>query len=343
MATGTGLDAQLGFAAESTVGTAVTVTKFVEFNSESLAWTPSFVEPTGLRVGRKFKRVNRLVQSRKTVEGSFDFEWPTKGAGLLIAHALGSTGTPVQIAATSAYKQIHTPGGLVGKGLTIQVGRPEPSGTVRAHTYSGCKITSWEFKLSDSEIATFSFEVDGWDESTATALATASFPTGAEVYNFQQAVLKLGGTASTASGEMSISGGTAVTTVITEISIKGENPLATERYGIGNAGVKREQLENDYPTITGSLTAEFNKAELYDLIKNNTTTAVELTLTGSAIPSGGGNNNTLSFIMPAVKLKEAAPSVEGPDVVQMSTSFEAYDDETNAPLQIKIVSSDTSL
>jgi hypothetical protein len=277
------------------------------------------------------------------VEGGFEFEWPTKGAGLLVAHMLGSSAVPVVIAASSAYKQVHTPGGLVGKGLTIQVGRPEPSGTVRAHTYAGCKITSWEFKLSDSEIATFALEVDGWDESTATALATASYPTGAEVFNFQQAVLKLGGTASTASGEMSVADGTAVTTVIKEISIKGENPLATERYGIGNAGVKREQLENDIPTITGSLTAEFNRTELYDLMKNNTTVAVELTLTGSAIPSGSGNNNLLSFIMPACKLKEAAPSVEGPDVVQMTTSFEAYDDEVNAPIQIKIVSADTSL
>ncbi|MFI6296705.1 phage tail tube protein [Nonomuraea sp. NPDC050790] len=343
MATGTGLDAQLGFAAESTVGTPVTVTKFPEFNSESLAWTPTFVEPTGLRVGRKFKRVSRLVQSRKTVEGSFELEWPTKGAGLLIAHALGSSGLPTQIAATTAYRQIHTPGGLVGKGLTIQVGRPEPSGTVRAHTYTGCKITGWEFKLSDSEIATFSFDVDGWDESTATALATASFVSGAEVYNFQQAVLKLGGTPATASGEMTVTGGTAVSTVIKEISIKGENPLATERYGIGNAGIKREQLENDYPTITGSLTAEFSKAEFYDLIKNNTTFALDLALTGSAISGGGGANFLLSFIMPACKLKEAAPTVEGPDVVQMSTSFEAYDNEVDAPLQIKIVSTDTAL
>jgi hypothetical protein len=343
VATGTGLDAQLGFAAESTVGTAVTVTKFVEFNSESIAWKPTFVEPTGLRVGRKFKRAGRLVQSRKTVEGSVELEWPTKGIGLLVAHMLGSSGVPAQIVSTSAYKQIHIPGGLVGKGLTIQVGRPEPSGTVRAHTYAGCKITGWEFKLSDSDIATLSLDVDGWDESTATALATASFVTGAEVWNFQQAVLKLGGTASTASGEMSITGGTQVTTVVKEISIKGDNPLATERYGIGNAGIKREQLENDTPTITGSLTAEFNKAELYDVLKANTTTAIELTLTGSAIPTGGGNNNTLSFIMPACKIKEAAPTVDGPDVVQMTTSFEAYDDETNAPIQIKIVSAETAL
>lgn len=342
MATGTGLDAQIGFVAETTVGTAVTVTRFLEFNSESIAWKPTFVEPTGLRVGRKFKRASRLIQSRKTVDGSIEMEWATRGMGLLASHMIGSTGTATQISTTSAYQQIHTPGGFVGKGLTIQVGRPEPSGTVRPHTYTGCKFTGWEFKLSDSEIATLSVEVDGWDESTATALATASF-TSSEVWNFQQAVLKLGGTASTTSGEMSVSGGTAVTTVIREISIKGENPLATERFGIGNAGIKREQLENDTPTIMGSLTAEFNRTELYDLMKNNTTTAIELTLTGSAIPSGGGNTNLLSFIMPACKLKEAAPTVDGPDIVQMTTAFEAYDDETNAPLQIKIVSADTAI
>lgn len=343
MATGTGLDAQVGFAAESTVGTPVTVTKFVEFNSEKLAWTPTFVEPTGLRVGRKYKRASRLVQSRKTVGGSLELEWPTKGIGLLVAHMLGSTGVPVQIAATSAYKQIHIPSGLVGKGLTIQVGRPEPSGTVRPHTYTGCKIKSWEFKLSDSSIATLSLEIDGWDESTATALAVASFPASAEVWNFQQAILKLGGTPATSSGELAVTSGVAVTTVIKEISIKGENPLATERYGIGNGGVKREQLENDTPTITGSFSAEFNRVELYDLMKANTTFAVDLAMTGSAIPSGGGNNNLLSFIAPACKIKAAAPAVDGPDVVQMTTEFEAYDNEVDAPLQIKIVSADTTL
>lgn len=341
MATGTGLDAQLGFAAESVVGTPTVVTKFAEFNSESLAWIPSFVEPAGLRVGRKFKRASRLVQSRKTVEGSLEMEWATKGMGLLVAHALGSTAVPVQIAATTAYKQVHTPGGLVGKGLTVQVGRPEPSGTVRPHTYTGCKITSWEFKLSNDGTLMLSLEVDGWDESTATALAAASFPAGAEVFNFQQGVLKLGGTPSTSSGEMSVAGGTAVTTVVTEISIKGENPLATERYGIGQSGVKREQLENDFPTITGSLSAEFNRTELYDLLKNNTTTALEFTMTGSLIASG--NFFLISFIMPAVKIKAAAPTVDGPDIVQMTTEFEAYDNEVDAPIQIKLVSTDTSL
>ncbi|MEV3980803.1 phage tail tube protein [Nonomuraea sp. NPDC049758] len=344
MATGSGLDAQVGFAAETVVGTAVTPTKFVEFQKESLAWKPTFVEPTGLRAGRKFKRAGRLVQSRRTVEGSLEIEWPTRGIGLLVAHMLGSSAVPSQIAATSAYKQIHVPGGFLGKSLTFQVGRPEPSsGVVRPHTYSGCKIKSWEFKLASDNVATLSLEIDGWDESTVTALATATYPAGAELFPFQAGTLKLGGIPATTGGELSVTDGVAVATVITELSIKGETPMATERYGIGQSGTKREQLENDFPTITGSLSAEFNRAELYDLMKNNTTFAFDFAMTGSPIPSGSGNNNFLSFIAPACKLKEAAPSVEGPDLVKMTSAFEAYDNEIDAPLQIKIVSADTAL
>ncbi|WP_219512722.1 phage tail tube protein [Nonomuraea ceibae] len=343
MATGSGLDAQIGFAAETVVGTPVTPTRFLEFNTEGLAWKPTFVEPAGLRAGRKYKRASRLVQARKTVEGSVELDWPTKGIGLIVAHMLGSAAVPQQILATSAYSQIHTPGGFVGKSLTVQVGRPEPSGVVRPHTYSGCKIISWEIKLANNGVATLSLEVDGWDEATATALATASYVPGSEVYSFQQGTLKLGGTATTTAGEMSVAGGTAVATVITELSIKGETPMARERYGIGQSGVKREQLENDIPKITGSLSAEFARDELYMLMKDNTTFALEFALTGSPITDGGGNNFSVSVIVPACKLKEAAPNVGGPDIVQMSSAWEGYDDEVNAPFQIKIVSDDTTL
>jgi hypothetical protein len=343
MATGTGLDAQIGFAAETTVGTPVTVTRFLEFNSESIAYVPTYVDPVGLRVGRKFKRASRVVQSRRTVEGGFELEWPNKGGGLLVAHALGSTATATQISTSGAYAQLHVPGGLVGKGLTVQVGRPEPSGTVRPHTYAGCKITSWEFKLANDGVLTFSAEVDGWDEATATALASASFASSTELFDFRQATLKLGGTPATSSGELAVTSGVAVAAVITELSIKGDNPLATERYGVGQSGTKKEQLENDFPTITGSLTAEFARDELYLLMKNNTTFAFDFAMVGSAIPAGGGNNFSISIIMPACKIKTAAPSVGGPDIVSMSTEFEAYDNAVDAPIQVKIVSSDTSI
>lgn len=343
MTTGTGLDAQLGLKLESTYGTAVTVDKFYEFNEESLAFEPTWLEPSALRVGTKYKREGRVVQSRTGVNGSVSLEHSTRGMGTIWKWLLASgVTTPTQIAATTAYSQIHTPGDYMGKSMTVQVGRPEPGGTVRAHTFAGCKATSWEFSVSDNEYAMLSFDVDGKSEATDTALATASYTSGASVFNFAQAsTFKLGGTASTTSGETSVASGTAVTAVVRGITIRGENPMATERYGLGNSGLKNEPLENAIPTITGSMEAEWDKATFYDAFKANTTTAVELMFVGDEIASTG-SYNTLSIILPAVKFKASPFQVGGPDVVSGSLDFEAYSDETNPVIQVKLISEDSA-
>jgi hypothetical protein len=342
MATGTGLDAQLMVGAETAWGTAVTPDHTFEFNDEGLKLDPTFLEPTGLRVGTKYKRASRVSISRKSVSGDITLEHATKGMGLLWKHALASSATPTALT-SPAYEQVHTPGDFRGKGLTIQVGRPEPStGTVRPFTYTGCKVSQWELSVSDNAIPTLKLTFDGRSEDTATALAAPSYISGSKVFSFANATLKLGGTASTTSGKTSVTGNTAVATVVTEVSVQGAAPMAADRFGIGNAGLKSEQLENDTPTITGSLTAEFNKAELYDLFTNNTTTALVLTLTGDAI-GASGSSDTLEVILPAVKLKGASPNVGGPDIVSMSTDFEAYSDESNPPIQVRIVSADATL
>jgi len=341
MATGTGIDAQIGFGAESTWSTGVTPTRFIEFNTENLKRDPTFLEPTGLRVGTKYKRASRVRVSRQSVSGDVEFEHATKGMGLLWKYALASSVSTPTVISGSAYKQIHTPGDFRGLGLTVQVGRPEPStGTVRPFTYAGCKVGGWEFSLKDNAIPTLKLSLDGRSESTATALATASYLTGATVFDFSQATLKLGGTATTASGETTIASGVAVTTIITDFTLTGKAPMKVDRFGLGNAGLKGEQLENATPTITGKLSAEFNKTELYDVFVANATTALQLDLTGAVI--SGGNNFLLSFILPAIKLKAAPPNVDGPDVVGMSTDFEVYSDETNPVIQVKIVSDESS-
>ncbi|MEV7684466.1 phage tail tube protein [Streptomyces bungoensis] len=343
MATGSGLDAQLMVGAESTWGTAVTPTNTYEFNDESLKLDPTYLEPTGLRVGTKYKRASRVSISHKSVSGDITLEHSTKGMGLLWKHCLASAVTTPTTLTSPATEQVHTPGDFRGKGLTVQVGRPEPSsGTVKAFTYAGCKVSQWELNVSDNAIPTLKVTFDGRSQSTSTALAAASYTSGAKVFSFANATLSLGGTAATASGKTTVTGGTAVATVVTEVSIQGAAPMASDRFGIGNGGLKSEQLENDTPTITGSLNAEFNKAELYDHFTNNDTLPMVLTLTGDPI-GASGSSDTLEIILPAVKLKAASPNVGGPDIVSMSTDFEVYSDESNPVIQVRIVSGDAAL
>jgi len=281
------------------------------------------------------------VQSRQTVSGSIELEHATRNMGTLWKLALGSSVTTPTLVLGSAYKQVHTPGDFVGKSATIQVGRPEPGGTVRAHTYAGCKVAGWEFSVSDGEYAMLSLDVEGRSESTATALAAASYTAGASVFNFSQVTtFKLGGTASTTAGETSVASGTTVAAIVNGFTLSGETPLATERFGLGNSGLKSEPLENDIPTVTGSLEAEFDRATFYDVFKANTTTAIEVKFEGDII--SGTDKNTLHFIVPAAKFKAVNPNVDGPDIVRATVEFEAYSDETNPVVQVTLISADSS-
>ncbi|OLE27973.1 MAG: hypothetical protein AUG44_08775 [Actinobacteria bacterium 13_1_20CM_3_71_11] len=341
MPTGTGLDAQIGFGAESTWGTAVTPTRFIEFNSESLQKDVTWLEPSALHTGIKYKRASRIRQSRFSVSGDVEFDINTLGMGLFVRNMLGSAVTTTTLISGTAYKQVHTPGGLQGLGLTCQVGRPEPaSGTVYPFTFAGCKVDKWAFTLKDNDTPSLKLTLDGRSESTATALTTASFLSGATTFDFSQATLKLGGTATTASGETTIASGVAAATIINSITITGDTKLAADRFGIGNAGLKAQQLENGIPTLTGKLDAEFGKTELYDVFSANTTVAMQLDLTGAVI--SGGNNYLFSIILPAVKLKSAQPNVKSADIVGMATDFEVYSDEVNPVIQIKIVSTEST-
>jgi hypothetical protein len=342
MATGSGLDAQLVLGSESVWGTPIVPSRAYEFISESLKMEPSWLEPTALRSGVKYKREARVRQSRRTVSGDVVVEHSTKGMGLLWKHALASAlSAPVQIASTTAYRQAHVPGDYRGLGLTIQVGRPEPgSGAVKPFTYTGCKVGSWEFSVRDQEIPQMTLTLDGKDELTSAGLVVPSYLAGTGVFDFSQASLRLGGTVDTTGGVTSITGGQAIATIVREMSVSGEVPMATERFGLGNAGLKAEQLENGTPTITGSFGAEFDEDELYDAFSNNLTIPVQMDLVGAEIGTTG-QYETVSVIMPACKMKAAAPNVGGPDLVEMSTDFEAYSDGINPPIQVMLISAET--
>lgn len=345
MGTRSGLDAQVGFVAEATVGTAVTVSRFLEFDDEDFNFNLTWIENEGLKAGSVHKRASRVGITRKSVSGQLVLKHGTKQFGLLWKHCLGSIATATVIAATTAFKQTHVYSTRVGLSLTIQVGRPEPStGTVKPHTFTGCKVTSWELSASENAPLTLTVSFDGWLETTATALATASFSTSQAVFSgIHCTTFTLGGTATTTTGITSIAAGTPLAAVAPTFTIKGDIPLATERYGLLGAGVKAEQLENDIPTITGTVDAEYLQSEAYALYVAQTTTAMEVNFTQG--DAGSSNPFKLGFIMPAVKFKNVKPSVDGPGLVRSPIEWEAYDDGggSNPVLQVTLVSTDTTL
>lgn len=342
-ATGTGLEGQLGIKSEVTPGTAVVVDKFFEFNNESMDYKPTYLEPTGLRVGREMKRDARVVLSRFTVDGAVELEHATKLMGLWWKLALNSGVTSPTLITGTAYKQVHQQTAGNPPSFTMQAGRPQPSGVVTPFTWNGCKVAGWEFSVSDGQTAVLHLDIDAWNETTATALATATFLAGAGVFNFQQAsTFKTGGTPTTTTSIVSIATGVAVPTVVKKFSLKGVIPLADDRQGLGNSGQKKEQLKNGTPLITGTLDAEFDKATWYDVFKANASIAIQLSMVGAQI-AATGSFDTLDFVIAKARIKGNPVHVDGPDIVNGSVAFEVYDDEVNiTPLQVTLISTDSS-
>jgi hypothetical protein len=341
MGLGAGIASQFGWAQESTPGTPVTVTKFLEYNSETLDFVPNTIQGRGLHAGGQYDRASRYVRTTKTVSGPVGVDLATKQLGTLIKNMLGSSAAPVQIAATTAYKQVHNPGPLDGLGLTLQKGVPEAAtGLVKPYTYKGGKVVNWTLGQAMDAIATLTLGFDAWDEDDATGLAAATYLTSS-VFNFSNvSTVKFGGTPSIATGTTSIASGVAVTG-LTSFELTGSNPVAGSRFFQGSAGLKANQIENGYRGITGKFSGEFSKAQFYDVFKSGATTPIQYTWTQG--DAGGGNPFTFDIILPACKLNTGSNNVSGPDIVMGDIEFVALDDQATTPIQITYISTDVAL
>lgn len=183
----TGMDAQIGYALESTVGTPVTVTAFLPLVSETLMQDKTRLESAGIIAGRRVLTSDQWNGGNVTVSGSVQHELYNRGLGKLFTAMFGAVATT----GSGPYTHTFTPGDLTGDALTVQVGRPATNGTVHPFTYAGMKVESWEIACSAGEIATLGLDLVGQREfayrtvtdgvttsgSTAISSATAAFST----------------------------------------------------------------------------------------------------------------------------------------------------------------------
>ena len=348
MPTGSGLDGQLGVKTEVTVGTALAPDHFYNFDTADVSFAPSYIEGQGIRAGKYFKSVNQAGIARKTAAGKIELPLMYKQMSWWMQHLMGATQTLTVVpSGTLAFEAYFTPSGLRGKSFTAQVGTPDPNtGTVVPMNFNGCKITDWELAFADNANTLLTATVDAWNvNATTPALGAATYITNNQLHNFSNvSTFTLGGTASTAAGKTTIAGGTNVASVVSSLTIVGKNTLAIDRFGLGNAGLKKEQLETDFTAITGTFAAEYNEAEFQTPFRAGTTTAIQIgSFSTNFIESSTAFQ--VSVIMPACKITKAPPVVSGPGLVSVAGEFVVYDpdDGSNPPIQIHIVSTDTVL
>ncbi|MFF8953888.1 phage tail tube protein [Streptomyces sp. NPDC014940] len=328
MAIGSGLGAQLGIAAETTYGTFVAPTKFIEFTKESLVLKKTTAQSAGVAAGRLMPLSSRRVVTRREVSGSIDLEIANKGMGLLLQALMGTSVTPVQQATSTAYLQTHTLASVAGKSLTIQKGVPLTTGTVTDKTFLGCKIISGEFACEVGGMLTGSFEFDGKDCDEGQTLAVAAYSNMAP-FHFGQMALKTGAYGT----ETALDG-------IRKVSVKIERPQDVERFYANQSALKKEPIENDQVKITGTLETDYVSTALDDLHTSDAATSLVWEFIGPNIASTYAE--TFRITLPAIRLDEGPPAVDGFGVVKPTFNFTALFDGTNVS-KIEYMSTDVTI
>src|SRR5262245_57998791 len=117
MPTGFGTNAWLGWGQESTYGTGVVPAKWIEIMEESIEGKQSYISKPTLRSASLTQR----VKSKKSVEGSFKFNFGFEGAEQLLKHALGSVGT----VGAGPYVHTFSLANVLPTGLTFEVNRDQ--------------------------------------------------------------------------------------------------------------------------------------------------------------------------------------------------------------------------
>lgn len=321
MAIGSGLSGQLGVKAESTYGTAVTVDRFYEFDSEGIEPDVATIDVQGIRAGSRFQRTDRTARIVRGYAGSITMPILNKNMGLLFQHAFGDD-TITTITGT-ARRHTITPADQAGKFLTLQMGKPSVDGTVQPFTYNGGKIVGVEMMCGVDEALKATFDFDFKGASTATSLATASYVASQEAFYWPQAGVTVAGSTFYAKG----------------FKCKYTPNLAVDRRFLGNT--KKEPLIAGFGSIEGELDAEFESLTEYTNFIAGTQQALVITFTTTSFITGS-TPYVFKITVPKANWMDAAPSVTDTGILKLTLPFRGEDDGTNAPITVTLDNADTA-
>lgn len=324
------LDHQLMFGVESTYNTAVTPTRTYEFNSEGIAESYGRTEGDPLRVGTHVMRSDRFAPYFAGAAGPVQFDVMSKGFGVLLHHMLGGIATSGPNG-DGAYTHTATMADLFGKSLTAQVARPfNPSGTVQPFTYRGGKVTDFTFSNSVEGNLLLDLGLDFAQVSTATALASAAYPTAMQNFTWAGGNLLVGG----------VDAGFCVN----EVSVAVNNNLNVDRRCISNGTDKKEPTAGRRE-ITFSLAGDFASLDHRNRAAAATAAGAlaALNFTWTApVAIGGSTFPSLSIQVPVGRFDEWSAPAGAPEGIAQDLSGVGRYDGTNSPISVVYVTADAT-
>ena len=323
------LDQYVSIGKESTYGTAVSPTRAYEADEDNWQREVEQLESPGLRAGKHAGQEDRRRPIDLGAGGSIGGAVMKTGMGLLFDGLLGTTSGPTQNAATDAYEQkFETAASPSGKFYTVQVGRVDSGGTLRAFDYTGCVATGFNFALdSGSEL---SYRID-YSASKEVAQASSTEPvyvSDSEMWIYSDIRLELDDT---------------TTDTITSFSLDGDLALDIDRRFIRGDAARQAPLRSGEPSFSGTLGAEFDGLDIWEKFKDGDTFKLELIAEASAVISGSTLKPTFKITLPACRFDGSSPQASIDGLTTIDAPFTALWNGTDAAMTIDIISEDTDL
>lgn len=241
MSVALGLNAWIGLGEESTWGTPVTATKFLEiYEADPKLNQKALFKQTLGNPSRRY-----AVKSKRDAGGSFKLPMIYQGAEYILKHALGSVAS-AQIGVTGVYTHTFSLATALPTGLTVVCNRDTDAiGGSNCFRYEGGQISklSFDAQLEDFLLCEVEFEAE--DEALF-AKPTPSFPTFKGISWEDMTTFTVGGTAFAAE--------------MLQLSI--ENPLATDRHKL-TSRLRKGLGRASHRMISGKLAIEFESTTEY--------------------------------------------------------------------------------
>jgi hypothetical protein len=320
-------DLSLNYGAEATYGTAAALTRTYETQIDGWKRNVNYLRSQGFSGALHTVRKARSKAINMGSAGAVELDVMNKGMGLLLRDLFGVATGPTQQAATIAYVQTYaTTATGPQTSATIQAVRAFADSGTQAFTYVGCLATGWEFscETGDRGFLHLRAEYDAQDELTATAAGASNLVANADLFDWGQAVVTIGGSA----------------VDMKSLSVKADYNQNVDRRFMRGSYLKKKPRYGDVPAITGQIEGEFDSMTQYNHFINSDFMTAQFKWTGALIVAG--HNYEFTIDMPSIQYSGDTPEASLTESPKISLPFTVYHDPAaGAAVTVTLKSTDT--
>ena len=321
------LDAAFHMGVESTFATKVTATRSYEARTLDPTVETEILQRTGMRKGAQAARHAKTIVKGTTFPLVMDVQ--KKGMGLLLQALVASTTGPTQVAATTAYTQVHDWGAAgITKSLTCQQAIKFPLTSETVFTHAGAMATGWKIKQSASGLLELEVDFAAAAVDIVTAEATAAYTSDPGAFSWADAVVTLDSATFDEVNDFEFSVGSA---------------LKTDRFFLRGNVQRKQPVITGYPDAAGSLDIEWNKTEYYDDFIAGNQIPLNVKWSGSTDEIESGHTYEFELDIAKIVFTGDAPSQDAGDTASQSLPFQVVEPASGALFSLKIKSTDTTL